>query len=132
MKLIVLDGLHVPGAIACTARRVRRVCDVLEAEARDGEPIVLVGGPLAYHAAARSRRPIGLVTTRLARRHWRFVEPDRFTVCPVLLAPTAGDAELAQSRRMFERLTVRKRFVVLPRAESLAAAIAPFLAQCGS
>jgi alpha-beta hydrolase superfamily lysophospholipase len=47
------------------------VCDLIEAElARDGKPIVLfgvsLGGMLAYQAAARSRRPIGLVATTLA------------------------------------------------------------------
>lgn len=132
MKVIALDGLRIPGAIACNARRIRRVCSIIEAEARSGEPIILVGGALAYHVAARSRRLAGLVTTRLARRRWAFVEPHRFSACPVLLAPTAGDAELAQSRQLFDRLSVRKHMVVLARADSLAAAIAPFLAQCAS
>jgi len=129
MKLIALDGLHVPGAIACSARSVRGACDLLDTIA---EPFVLVGGALAYHAAARSRRPIALVTTRLARRRWRFVEPHRFTVCPVLLAPTAGDADIAESRRLFERLAVTKRMIVLPHADALAAAIEPFLSLASS
>jgi len=47
------------------------VCDLIDAElARDGRPIVLfgvsLGGLLAYQAAARSRKPIGLVATTLA------------------------------------------------------------------
>jgi alpha-beta hydrolase superfamily lysophospholipase len=47
------------------------VCDLIDAELkRDGRPIVLfgvsLGGLLAYQAAARSRRVIGLVATTLA------------------------------------------------------------------
>ena len=47
------------------------VCDLIDAElARDGKPIVLfgvsLGGLVAYQAAARSRRVIGLVATTLA------------------------------------------------------------------
>lgn len=47
------------------------VCDLIDAEiARDGRPVLLfgvsLGGLLAYQAAARSRRVIGLVATTLA------------------------------------------------------------------
>jgi alpha-beta hydrolase superfamily lysophospholipase len=47
------------------------VCDLIDAElARDGKPIVLfgvsLGGMLAYQAAARSRRVVGLIATTLA------------------------------------------------------------------
>ena len=47
------------------------VCALIDAElARDGRPVVLfgvsLGGLLAYHAAARSRRIVGLVATTLA------------------------------------------------------------------
>jgi len=47
------------------------VCDLIDAElARDGRPVVLfgvsLGGLLAYQAAARSRKPIGLIATTLA------------------------------------------------------------------
>lgn len=45
--------------------------DLIDAElARDGRPVVLfgvsLGGVLAYHAAARSRRVVGLIATTLA------------------------------------------------------------------
>jgi len=47
------------------------VCDLIEAEiARDGRPVVLfgvsLGGLLAYHVAARSRKVLGLAATTLA------------------------------------------------------------------
>ena len=47
------------------------VCDLIDAElARDGRPVVLfgvsLGGLLAYQAAARDRRVIGLIATTLA------------------------------------------------------------------
>ena len=47
------------------------VCDLIDAErARDGRPVMLfgvsLGGLLAYHAAARSKRIIGLAVTTLA------------------------------------------------------------------
>ena len=47
------------------------VCDLIDAElARDGRPVVLfgvsLGGLLAYQAAAKSRRVVGLVATTLA------------------------------------------------------------------
>jgi alpha-beta hydrolase superfamily lysophospholipase len=47
------------------------VCDLIDAEvARDGRPVLLfgvsLGGLLAYHAAARSRKVIGLLATTMA------------------------------------------------------------------
>jgi alpha-beta hydrolase superfamily lysophospholipase len=199
------------------------VCDLIDAElARDGRPIVLfgvsLGGLLAYQAAARSRRPIGLVATTLAdpreravrrgfARHpllgtgglwlldklapltdglplpmaymsrmdrisnrpelsalvradrrgggsWvpaRFlrtlmttapaIEPERFDVCPVLLAHPGDDrmTDIALSRRFFERLAGPKRMVVLdgashmptehPGVDQLEAAVVDFLAR---
>lgn len=54
------------------------VCDLIDAElARDGRPVVLfgvsLGGLLAYQAAARSRRVVGLVATTLADTRERAV-----------------------------------------------------------
>ena len=51
--------------------RVEGIRDRIDAElARDGRPVVLfwvsLGGLLAYHATARSRRVVGLVATTLA------------------------------------------------------------------
>ncbi|MGZ3455747.1 MAG: alpha/beta hydrolase [Polyangiales bacterium] len=57
------------------------VVDLIEAElARDGKPIVLfgvsLGGLLAYQAAARSRRVVGLMATTLADPRERAVRSD--------------------------------------------------------
>jgi alpha-beta hydrolase superfamily lysophospholipase len=54
------------------------VCDLIDAElARDGRPVVLfgvsLGGLLAYQAAARSRKVVGLVATTLADTRERAV-----------------------------------------------------------
>jgi alpha-beta hydrolase superfamily lysophospholipase len=197
------------------------VCDLIDAElARDPRPVVLfgvsLGGLLAYQAAARSRRVVGLVATTLAdpreravrrgfarhpllgtgglwllgklapltdglplpmtyvsRMHrisnrpelsalvksdrlgggsWvpaRFLrtlmttapalEPEAFTVCPVLLAHPGDDrmTDIALSRRFFERLAAPKRMVVLdgashmptehPGVDQLEAAVLEFL-----
>jgi alpha-beta hydrolase superfamily lysophospholipase len=179
------------------------VVDLIEAErACDSRPIVLfgvsLGGVLAYHAAARSRRVAGLVVTTLAdlrlgevRRAFartpllgsagawllkqlrsltdglplpmrlmtkmhnisnvpelaalaahdplgggnivpaRFfrtlldtapdLEPERFDVCPVLLAHPGVDrmTEIVHSRRFFDRLSGEKRMVVLDGASHM-------------
>lgn len=176
---------------------------LIDAEiARDGRPVVLfgvsLGGMLAYHVAARSKRVIGLVATTLADPresavregfartkllgslglwmldalrpitdglplpmrfmskmnhisnkpelaalcssdplgggNWvpaRFlrtftsaapdVEPERFDVCPVLLAHPGVDrmTEISLSRRFFDRLAARKRMVVLEGASHM-------------
>jgi alpha-beta hydrolase superfamily lysophospholipase len=57
------------------------VCDLIDAElARDPRPVVLfgvsLGGLLAYQAAARSRRVIGLIATTLADPRERDVRRD--------------------------------------------------------
>jgi len=97
--------------------------------AREAHPIVLYGtgrgGLLAYQIAARSRRPIAIVTSTLgfvrrslvavlARRATPVVEPEHFDVCPILLAHPGADRapDLAYSRRFFDRLVVPKRMVV--------------------
>jgi alpha-beta hydrolase superfamily lysophospholipase len=61
----------VPRARLDYALWIDCVVDLIDAElARDGRPVVLfgvsLGGLLAYHAAARSRRVAGLVATTLA------------------------------------------------------------------
>jgi alpha-beta hydrolase superfamily lysophospholipase len=198
------------------------VCDLIDAElARDGKPIVLfgvsLGGLLAYQAAAKSQKPIGLIATTLAdpreravrrgfARHpllgtaglwllerlapftdglplpmalmsrmqhisnrrelselvirdrlgggnWvpaRFlrtlmttapaIEPEQFTLCPVLLAHPGVDrmTDIALSRRFFDRLAAPKRMVVLdgashmptehPGVDQLEAAVLEFMA----
>jgi alpha-beta hydrolase superfamily lysophospholipase len=179
------------------------VCDLIDHElARDSRPVVLfgvsLGGLLAYQAAARSKKVIGLVATTLAdpreravrkgfARHgvlgtaglwlleklapltdglplpmalmsrmnrisnkpalsalvqsdrlgggsWvpaRFlrtlmttapaIEPEDFTVCPVLLAHPGVDrmTDIALSRRFFDRLAAPKRMVVLDGASHM-------------
>lgn len=179
------------------------VCDLIDAElARDAKPIVLfgvsLGGILAYQAAARSRKVVGLVATTLAdprepdvrrgfartpllgsaglwlldklsflldglplpvklvsKMHrisnqkalsalcmadrmgggaWvpaRFfrtmmnaapdLEPEQFDVCPVLLAHPGADrmTDIAFSRRFFDRLSAKKRLVVLENASHM-------------
>ncbi len=179
------------------------VASLIDAEiARDGRPVVLfgvsLGGTLAYHAAARSRRVVGLLATTLADLrepavqrgfartellgsvglwllsalagvtdglplpmrwmsrmnrisnvpelaalcsrdplgggNWvpaRFlrtlvttppdVEPERFDVCPVLLAHPGDDrmTEISLSRRFFDRLAAPKRMVVLQGASHM-------------
>jgi alpha-beta hydrolase superfamily lysophospholipase len=179
------------------------VCDLIDAElARDGRPVVLfgvsLGGLLAYQAAARSRKVVGLVATTLADPRERAVrrgfartpllgsgglwlldklapltdglplpmaymskmhrisnkpelsalvkadrlgggswvparflrtlmstapdlEPEAFTVCPVLLAHPGVDrmTDIALSRRFFDRLAAPKRMIVLDGASHM-------------
>ena len=179
------------------------VSDLIDAEiARDSRPVILfgvsLGGLLAYHAAARSRRVAGLIATTLADTrepavrqgfartailgsvglwllqqlhpvtdglplpmrymskmnrisnnpelahlcatdplgggNWvpaRFLrtlmqtapdlEPEDFTVCPVLLAHPGVDrmTEISHSRRFFDRLAGPKRMVVLEGASHM-------------
>jgi alpha-beta hydrolase superfamily lysophospholipase len=182
---------------------VQCVSDLIDAELRrDGRPVVLfgvsLGGLLAYQAAARSKKVVGLVATTLADPRepavrqgfartkllgsaglwlldklspltdglplpmrymskmnrisndprlsrvcetdplgggsWvpaRFlrtlmstapdIEPEDFTVCPVLLAHPGVDrmTEISLSRRFFDRLAAPKRMVVLEGASHM-------------
>jgi alpha-beta hydrolase superfamily lysophospholipase len=179
------------------------VCDLIDAElARDDRPVVLfgvsLGGMLAYHAAARSKRVAGVIATTLADPreqvvrqgfaktrllgsaglwllhklrgvtdglplpmryvskmnhisnqralaqlcesdplgggNWvpaRFlrtflyaapdIEPERFAVCPILLAHPGVDrmTDISHSRRFFDRISGPKRMVVLEGASHM-------------
>lgn len=193
----------VPNAALDYGLWIDCVVALIEAElARDGRPVILfgvsLGGLLAYQAAARSKRVIGLVATTLCdpreravrqglsrtpllgtaglgllqalkpltdglplpMRHmskmqhisndpalstlcaqdplgggnWvpaRFlrtlmdtapdIEPEDFTLCPVLLAHPGADrmTEISLSRRFFDRLAGPKRMVVLQGASHM-------------
>ena len=82
------------------------VCDLIDHEiARDGKPIVLfgvsLGGMLAYHVAARSRRVVGLVATTLADPRERAVRKG-FARHPLL--GTAGFFLLDKLQRITDGL----------------------------
>lgn len=129
MNVVMLDGHE----------SIARTCARLAGEAN---PVVLYGigpgGLLAYQIAARSRRPIAVVTSTLgfvrrsllavlARRAIPEIEPEHFDACPILLVHPGADRapDLARSRRFFDRLVVPKRMVVgVDPAEAAAAFLA--------
>lgn len=89
------------------------VRDLIDAElARDGRPVVLfgvsLGGLLAYHAAARSRRVVGLVATTLADMREPAVRQG-FARTPLL--GSAGLWLLQQLHPMTDGLPLPMRFM---------------------
>jgi alpha-beta hydrolase superfamily lysophospholipase len=121
----VLDGLPLPMALMSRMHRISNKPALSQLVQRDR----LGGGSWVPARFLRT-----LMTTPLA------VEPERFDVCPVLLAHPGVDrmTDIALSRRFFDRLAAPKRMVVLegashmptehPGVDQLEVAVAEFLA----
>jgi alpha-beta hydrolase superfamily lysophospholipase len=104
---------HVPRDRFVYSLWIDCVKDLIDAElARDGRPVVLfgvsLGGLLAYHAAARSRRVAGLIATTLADPRERAVRAG-FARTPLL--GTAGLWLLHQMRAVTDGLPLPMRYM---------------------